>query len=350
MKKFLKILLVIMLVLVLGFVGLILTAIISDYDPDEITTVYESKDNIKLSDSLEFDILNWNIGYCGLDKSMDFFYDGGLQVRASEENTIDNLKGVLNFLKSNDSIEFFLLQEVDQKSKRTYRINEFDSIKALYGEYHSYFGKNYDVFFVPTPPTNPYGKVLSGLMTISKFEPENVVRYSFPGKYAFPKGLFMLDRCFLVKRFLLENGKEFMLINTHNEAYDPGNQRKAQMAYLKDFLLNEYKKGNYIVVGGDWNQCPPGLEKSIDGYIFDEKDYMPVSPDFLPDEWKWVYKNDVPTNRRVMKTWDKKDTPTTIIDFFLISPNVENISIRNIDLNFENSDHNPVIARFKLIK
>jgi exonuclease III len=141
-----------------------------------------------------------------------------------------------------------------------------------------------------------------------------------------------------------------MLINTHNEAYDPGNQRKAQMAYLKDFLLNEYKKGNYIVVGGDWNQCPSGLEKSIDGYIFDEKDYMPVSPDFLPDEWKWVYKNDVPTNRRVMKTWDKKDTPTTIIDFFLISPNVENISIRNIDLNFENSDHNPVIARFKLIK
>jgi exonuclease III len=178
--------------------------------------------------------------------------------------------------------------------------------------------------------------------------PSKVIRYSFPGKYAFPKGLFMLDRCFLVKRFPVENGKEFILINTHNEAYDPGDQRKVQMEYLKNFILNEYKTGNYVVVGGDWNQCPPGLQKSIDGYIFDDKDYMPVSQDFLSSDWKWIYKNDIPTNRRVIKSWDQKNTATTIIDFFLISPNVENISIRNINLNFENSDHNPVIAKFRL--
>jgi endonuclease/exonuclease/phosphatase family metal-dependent hydrolase len=350
MKKFLKIVMIIILILILGFAGLILTAVISDYDPDETTIVFESKESIKLTDTLEFEVLNWNIGYGGLDKSMDFFYDGGQQVRTSKENTIKNLNKILEFIKKQDSIEFFLFQEVDKKSKRSYKINEFDTIKNYFKDYFSFFGTNYDVFFVPTPITKPYGKVLSGLMSVCKFQPDEVVRYSFPGKYAFPKGLFMLDRCFLVNRFPLENGKELLLINTHNEAFDPGDQRKAQMEYLKNFILAEYKKGNFVVVGGDWNQCPPGLKPAIEGYIFDDKDYMPIKPEFLPAEWKFVFKNNIPTNRRLLKSWDKSNTAVTIIDFFLISPNIENISIQNMDLNFENADHNPVIAKFRLLK
>ena len=31
------------------------------------------------------------------------------------------------------------------------------------------------------------------------------------------------------------------------------------MEYLKKMLELEYSQGNYIVVGGDWNQCPPGF-------------------------------------------------------------------------------------------
>jgi exonuclease III len=122
------------------------------------------------------------------------------------------------------------------------------------------------------------------------------------------------------------------------------------MEYLKNFLLSEHQRGNYIVVGGDWNQCPPEIQTSIDGYVFDDKDFSPINKEYLPEEWKWVFKNNIPTNRRVMRNWDKTITPITVIDFFLISPNVENISIQNIDLNFENSDHNPVVAKFRLKK
>jgi endonuclease/exonuclease/phosphatase family metal-dependent hydrolase len=348
MKKFFKIIVIILLLLVLGFAGLILTAIILDYDPEETTLVSETAEVFKLPDTLEFDILNWNIGYCGLGQEMDFFYDGGVNVRTTRESTITNLKGVLDFLKRHDSIEFFLLQEVDIESKRSYRMNQFDSISAIFSQYHAFFGKNYDVFFVPTPPAEPYGKVHSGLMSLSKYKPEMVIRYSFPGKYAFPKGLFMLDRCFLVKRYPVENGKELILINTHNEAYDDGSHRKAQMEYLRNFLMLEYQKGNYLVVGGDWNQCPPEIQTSIEGYIFDDKDFSPINKEYLPDEWKWIFKNDIPTNRRVMRSWDKTATPVTVIDFFLISPNVENISIQNIDLGFKHSDHHPVLAKFRL--
>ena len=349
MKKILKVLIYLILFVVVAFVSIILTAIVKDYKPEATSLITQASNADKLPDTLELTILNWNIGYCGLDKSMDFFYDGGEQVRPPRENVVKNLDGVLKHLKSYTDIDFFLLQEVDKKSKRSYRINEYDSIKNAFTKYQSFFGKNYDVFLVPTPPLSPYGKVLSGLMSLSKFQAAEVVRHSFPGNYDFPKGLFMLDRCFLVKRYFLEGGKELLIINTHNSAYDDGSLRKGQMDYLKNFLTEEYEKGNFIIVGGDWNQCPPGVKTEIAGYKFDNEDFSEIDKDYLPADWKWVYNNDLPTNRRVMKPYDKSTSPTTLIDFFLVSPNVESVSIENIDLDFEFSDHQPIKAKFKLI-
>jgi hypothetical protein len=45
--------------------------------------------------------------------------------------------------------------------------------------------------------------------------------------------------------------KELVLINTHNEAFDPGDIRRAQMDYLRTFMIDEYSKGNYVIAGGD---------------------------------------------------------------------------------------------------
>lgn len=350
MKKVLKGILYLVLAVVLLFAGLIITAIVTDYKPDEKVEVYKGETTETVSDTLKFSIVDWNIGYCGLDKSMDFFYDGGTHVRPPEENVKANLKAVISFLKAQENTDFYLIQEIDKKSKRSYRINEYDSLMNTFSSYHSFFGKNYDVFFVPTPPMEPYGKVVSGLMTISKFAPAEVVRHQFPGNYDFPTGLFMLDRCFLVSRIPVDNGKQLLIINTHNSAFDDGSLRKGQMDYLKKFLKEEYAKGNYIVIGGDWNQCPPGLQTAIPGFKFDKEDYMPINADFMPEGWNWIFRNDVPTNRRVIAPYDNASTLTTIIDAFLISPNVENVSIENINLVFEHSDHNPIKASFRLIK
>jgi exonuclease III len=46
--------------------------------------------------------------------------------------------------------------------------------------------------------------------------------------------------------------------------------------------------------------------------------------------------------------YDPLTTTTTVIDFFLLSPNVESISVKCINLSFENSDHNPVLIKIKL--
>jgi exonuclease III len=184
-------------------------------------------------------------------------------------------------------------------------------------------------------------------MTISKYVPSKVIRYSFPGNYSWPVRLFFLDRCFLVNRYTLANEKELIVINTHNSAYDDGSLRNKQMEYLKIFLKSEYEKGNYIIVGGDWNQCPPNFNTLFNGDLMDFELKKDIPYDFLP-KWTWAYDNTLPTNRRVDVPYIKGKTLTTVIDFYLLSPNIKKISIKNIDLGFENSDHNPVSITIKL--
>jgi endonuclease/exonuclease/phosphatase family metal-dependent hydrolase len=346
-KKILKALLIIILLAVMAFVGMIVYAVVTDYKPKEKEIVFTGEKADKLKDTIELSLLTWNIGYCGLDKEMDFFYDGGKKVFTPKPKCINNLTEIEKFLIENDSTDFFLIQEIDKGSKRSYYINEYDSLSAALKNYSSFFAKNYDVFFVPVPPASPMGKVLSGLATFSKYQPSSSVRYSFPGEYGFPKQLFMLDRCFLVNRYPLENGKELVVINTHNEAFDPGDIRKAQMAYLKDFIVSEYKNGNYIITGGDWNQSPPDFKPDFSGNQVNTLQMMMTS-DYLPAEWKWIFDKSTPSNRTVIAAYDPSSTTTTVIDYFLLSPNIEAISIKCINLNFENSDHNPERIKIKL--
>ncbi len=347
MKKFLKFLIYSVVVIIIAFGIFLVYASISDYKPDEKITVFTSKNSDLLNDTTTYTLITWNIGYCGLNKEMDFFYDGGENVRPSEQKVKENIQGVKKVLQKNKNTDFILLQEVDKKSKRSYYFNEFDTIAGIFPDRTSVYGKNYDVFFVPSPPNEPMGKVNGGLMTVSKFIPETSVRYSFPGNYSWPTELFMLDRCFLVNRYKTENEKELLIINTHNSAYDDGSLKAQQMAYLKDFLKNEYKKGNYIVVAGDWNQCPPNFTPHFSENKMDTIVKTDISPDYLP-KWNWIYDNTLPTNRRVSAPYKKEETLTTVIDFLLLSPNIKGVSVKNIDIGFEYSDHQPVKAVFKL--
>lgn len=349
MIKILKGFLVAVILILLTLGGIIAYAVISDYKPEEKIVQFTSENPLKLADTAEISLLTWNIGYCGLDREMDFFYDGGTKVRPPEVQCVENLGKIRKFIGQNDSIDFFLIQEIDQNSKRSYHMNEYDSVSRVLDKYNPFFATNYKVFFVPVPPTSPMGKVWSGIATFSRYQPANSVRYAFPGEYGFPKQLFMLDRCFLVNSYPLDNGKELLIINTHNEAFDPGEIRKAQMAYLKEFLISEYGKGNYIITGGDWNMSPPDFKPEFkDNQV--NKDQMKMPSDYLPADWKWVYDNKIPSNRSVIAAYNQKTTTTTVIDLFLLSPNISTMGAECINLNFENSDHNPVRIKVKLLK
>jgi endonuclease/exonuclease/phosphatase family metal-dependent hydrolase len=345
--KYLKYPIFLVLTLIVSFGLFVLYGTLTDYRPDEETIVYERGDVPVLRDSI-FNLMTWNIGYCGLGQEMDFFYDGGQKVRSEEHAVKKNLSRILQFVTSLDSCDFFLFQEVDLGSRRSYRIDQFKALASGMGGFHAAFGKNYDVFFVPVPITSPYGRVVSGIATMGRVEPQSSVRHSFPGNYAWPKGVFMLDRCFLVNRYPVSGGRQLLVVNTHNSAYDDGTLRKRQMEHLRKFLMEEYEKGNYIIVGGDWNQTPHGFQPAFEHNIFDTVKLVFIEDEYLPEDWVWLYDRRIPSNRRLAIPYDPVLSPATVIDFYLLSPNIEPNDVQGIDLGFTSSDHQPVLAKIKL--
>lgn len=290
-------------------------------------------------------ILNWNLGYAGLGEDMSFFYDGGDKVRTSLQQTRENLGAIQTFLKHQQGIDCFLLQEVDTASRRSYGIHQLKALDSVLPAYHSYFATNYHVDFVPKPFTKPLGKVRAGLATFSHRLPAQNTRYSFPGNYVWPLRLFMLDRCFLVTAFNLENGNQLLIINTHNSAYDNGALKSLQMEFLKEYLTTEYHKGNYIIVGGDWNQFPPGIKKYQDEYDLNKTTLIPS--DYIPQDWTWAVDYNTPTNRSLEAPLNDKSRKA-IIDFYLVSPNIKVLNVNTINLGFKHSDHQPVLGTFVL--
>ncbi|MDR4987412.1 MAG: hypothetical protein RG741_01060 [Bacteroidales bacterium] len=327
---------------------ILLHAHLTLYNPPPQKILHQEVDAVLTNHTDTFGLMTWNLGYAGLGDDMDFFYDGGRQVRTSRERTMENLSAIGQFIQSHQRLDFFLFQEADQGSRRSYRIHMPDSISRVLPDAHLAFGKNYDVRFVPVPWYAPMGRVLSGVLTASHPKPSEVVRYSYPGSYPYPGSLFNLQRCLLLSRYPLTNGKELVLINTHNSAFDDGDLRKKQMDFLKNLLLDEFEKGNYVIAGGDFNQCPPAFKSQFSANVFNDEKVMYIPGDFLED-WHFVYDPAVPTNRRVVAPYDAETTKTTLIDFFIMSPNIKPLSVKGVHLGFRHSDHNPVLSEFVLL-
>lgn len=347
--KYIKYILYLIGTLVVLFLIFLAYAMLDDYQPDDEVVIHEDNNAEILTDSV-FSALIWNIGYCGMDETIDFFYDGGTQARVSKDRTLKNVSDVKNFLmQMASSTDFMLLQEVDVNAKRSYNTNQLDTLKNALPGFNSFYGKNYDVFFIPIPISKPYGKVDAGIVNFSKFDPTKVTRFQYPGNYSFPMKLFMLDRCFLENRYNLSNGKQLLVINLHNSAFDDGSLRAQQLEYLKKYIDQEYKKGNYLIIGGDWNQSPPNFSPAYNNYVDDTTTNSFIPENSFDDGWQFVYANTGPTNRRSNIVYDRNTTPTTLIDFFLISPNVKADTVELINLDFVNSDHNPVKATFRLL-
>jgi endonuclease/exonuclease/phosphatase family metal-dependent hydrolase len=325
----------------------VLTISLTDYKPEK-ETVLTNMPKTAILDLDTIEILTWNIGYAGLGCEMDFFYDGGSKTRTGEENAVKNLDAITSFIRDN-SADFVFLQEVDKNSARSYKMDMLSSIAAKKPLYTVFYGKNYDVLFVPMPLTAPMGRVESGILTLSRYVPSQSVRYAYPNEQSFPKKLFLLDRCFVMCRYPLKNGKQLVLINTHNSAFDnDGEQRRKEMPVLRDFVSAEYQKGNYVIAGGDWNQTPP-IESAKPYHNVSSEYFAPlqIPDDFMPPEWQWISDGKA-TNRFLDTPYIKGKTKETLLDFFLISPNIEVIHSERINKNYQHSDHNPVTGKFRL--
>jgi len=356
----LKIIGIAILLFLLYIIIALIHGTLTDFKPDEVTELeFDTTSNEKIITDSVLTFANWNVGYSGLGAESNFFYDSGgfltsrgKMIRAPRKNVDKNLNGALDFIQKN-KVDFYLFQEVDKNSKRSYCVNAHEQYASKLPGYASTFSVNYKSPRVPLPVLEFWrvmGKMDSGLGTYSRFQPTAATRYQFPGNYPWPDRIFHLDRCFSAHRYPTLSGQELVVINTHNSAYDDGTLKAQQMTYLKDYLEAEHNKNNYVIVGGDWNQCPPGF--AFDTFASTENSVgytqVNIAADYLPAGWRWVYDKKIATNRKLTDVYKKGETFTTLIDFYLISPNVELLEVKGIDQDFQFSDHQPVLMKVRL--
>ncbi len=114
-------------------------------------------------------------------------------------------------------------------------------------------------------------------------------------------------------------------------------------------MQEAYRKGDYIIAGGDWNMNPAGYAN----IHFISKDSAFALPDLSsirgPDStWTIAFDPRYPTNRDVSTPYIPGLTPTTIIDYYICSPNINVLEVKTLYNGFKNSDHQPVYLRFEL--
>ena len=346
-KRILKILGIVLAVLVVAALGIFIWLWVTAYNPAAEEPITVEAPVTQTLDQTSFSVLTWNVGYCGLGEESDFFMDGGKMVRPSSELITKNFAGLQGFL-GGVKADFTLLQEVDSNSKRSRSVDEVAGLRAKLGQSSAY-AMNFSANYVPYP-WPPIGKVHSGLVTFSQYKMAEATRISLPCPFSWPMSLVNLKRCLLVSRVPIEGSdKELVLVNL--EAYDEGEGKLAQSKQLREFVEQEYAKGNYVIAGGDWNQLFPDTET-----VYPNTHRELWTPGYLDEAelsagWQYVWDDSVPTCRLLNQPYDKTDTENTqyyVIDGFLVSPNLKVESVETMDEGFAFSDHNPVLLSVSL--
>lgn len=362
MKKILKIILAfIVLVIFITFTYVLYVSL----------QYYRIKDNTKLNvennttNNFEFDkeykVLTYNIGFGAYDHDFSFFLDeaytrdnkfivGKYAKAISKKNVINNTNKVIDILKENKS-DVYLIQEIDKRANRSYFINQVNEINNNFKDYSSVYTSNFHSAYLAYPIHDMIGKSESGLLTLSKYNFYSNIRRSYPVTKEFFKKFFDLDRAFSVHRSKLKNNKDLVIVNSHMSAYDKGgNIRRKQLEILKVFMKEEKNKGNYVIIGGDFNHDYANTktlymgDKKVPDWVFD------LSDKDLIDGYNFV----IPSNKNLFGTcrgaespYDKEKTYQVVIDGFIVSDNIEATSTI-IDTEYIASDHQPVMLKFKL--
>ena len=379
-KKVVISILLVLVVLVLGvggYCGYILLSYKRVGNIDLEVNKNASKTTLSLNE--KYNISTYNIGFGAYSQDFTFFLDTGYDKDGNEtcgyyskakskDEVLFNVNGSIDVIKSKD-LDFVLLQEVDIKSTRSFKINQNEMFKENLNEYDNVLAYNFDTAYLPYPLYDMHGKSLAGLSTFSKYTINSAKRIEYTISDGLSK-LFDIDRCFSVSTISVENGKTLFVINSHMSAYDEGGLiRKEQIKELNDFISACYQNGDYVIVGGDFNHdlLTNNSEFNYDATnrpfnntlkdpdwvasYFDENQKSP-----LVEGFKVVASDNVPTCRNNDIEWNPELTYKCVVDGFIVSDNIEIVEHYNIETSkgnlnldgFAYSDHQPAYLEFKL--
>lgn len=300
-----------------------------------------------------YTVMTWNLGFGAYNRDFSFFMDGGAESRArSQQHVYDNLIHCIS-LVNREGADFALFQEVDRRADRSWRVDEAEVIRDVLGDYQSYYAQNYNSPYLLFPITRPHGAAKSGILTFANKDIFSSERRSLPVDTTWRK-LLDLDRCYSVCRIPAQDGHALCLFNLHLSAYTAdGSITTQQLEMLLNHMKSEYELGNYVIAGGDFNKDLPGNAEAVFGVSGEGLNWaQPLDTSLIPEGLQLLDSQDpdhpIPTCRNCDTGYIPGQTFVVVVDGFIVSDNIEAIECRVIDDDFQCSDHNPVVLRFRL--
>jgi endonuclease/exonuclease/phosphatase family metal-dependent hydrolase len=288
-------------------------------------------------DSDRLELLSWNIGYAGLGRESDFVVDGGRHLRTKSRSLVErNLEAIVARVRE-DEPDVVLLQELARAGYITHGVDVLGRLQEALDGYQLAFAETLRVTGLPL-----VGNLEVGQGTFARQGISAAVRHALTSPATL---LGMRVQNFHAVEARLRStgpGASWVVFNVHMPAFDGGSLRRQQLGEVLRLLEAEYEKGRYVVAGGDWNlrlvstAFPHTTEERHKFWVRDLPD------DVTPSGWSWAVDARVPTNRTLEQPYRPGVNFTSVIDGFLVSPNVEILGAETLDLEFANSDHNPV--------
>lgn len=320
---------------------------VSLYESDQITNS-PTKDTIK--------VMTWNIKFGG--GRIDFFFDcHGDRVIMEKSEVETNLKQLAEKIKEVDP-DILFVQEADVNAKRSAFIDQvqylLDHTALNYGAYASQWKASHI-------PSDGIGKMDSGNAILSKWKFSDAKRIALPliGEQNF------IVRYFYLKRNILEaqveiNNKNLHLLTTHASAYAQDDTKKKQLEIICNYTDSLAKKGENVILGGDFNALPPF---SVQTQKFD--DTACTDGEFEADDysqesnWMQAYYDQfnaaIPLNefrdnnhKHYTHTTDKNGFWNRKLDYIFTNGKFAEKSGETIQKWMQVSDHAPIIVSYEL--
>ena len=287
------------------------------------------------------DVLTWNLGYGGLGAGSDFIADGGMHyLPPSADAARANAAGIAEFLRAQQDVDVVLLEELAHAGPVNYWTNLKAAVdNALPNRDVIYFA-DFKNRLMPWPLAMSHGQ---GIYSRLAVEEADVV--ALPAE---DSGIFGVRRRYASTVARLNGG--WTIASVHLAAFDDDAiVRTRQLRELLAWAEREYQGGRHVVIGGDWN-----FQLAATGFANTTEERFlfwlyPFPQDALPEGWRIVCDPSIPSVRTNERPYRRDENYTTVIDGFIVSPNVAAESVSGFDLDFQHSDHQPVRARFRAL-
>lgn len=292
------------------------------------------------------DVLTWNLGYAGLGAGSDFIADGGTHYfPPSRQAARDNVHGIVAFLNTQQDTDVVLLEELAARSPVNYWVNLRKAVDRVFPARERIFFADFKTRLMPIPLRMSHGQ---GIYSRRAVESVDVV--PLPAE---DDGIFGVRRRYAatVARLPIEGGGGWTIVSVHLAAFDDDALvRTEQMRRLLAWAEGEYRAGQHVVLGGDWNLQLVATDfpnTTAERFLFW---LYPFPREDLPAGWTIAADATTPSVRTNERPYRRGENYTTVIDGFIVSPNVATESVRGFDLDFQNSDHQPVRGRFRAVR